>query len=272
MRSNRYNNSFIGRVMFAGSIRRFSATAQGSHRLGAFTLVLFLTSALSHRFGLIDTLPFLVLLGLCLSLALCSLCMAVSGAVEIWRRDLSGAGSVAMGLVFSLLALTPYAAAGYRYVVYPQLNDISTDLNRPPQLLRAATFRRLPMAPLHAFNREAATIQAKAYPLLTGRRYDHTREAVVEAATELAESRGWTALAPMPSAGISGSVTLEAVAGSYLLGLPSDIAIRIEEHEDAVHVEMRSVSRYGRHDLGDNFLRVQRFLDDLDRRLESLVP
>jgi hypothetical protein len=52
---------------------RRSPAAVWSRRSGAFSAALFLTSALSHRFGLIETVPFLWLLGLCFVLALLGL-------------------------------------------------------------------------------------------------------------------------------------------------------------------------------------------------------
>ena len=51
-----------------------------------------------------------------------------------------------------------------------------------------------------------------------------------------------------------------AVARSFVVGLPADVAIRVSNDGDTVVVDMRSASRYGRYDLGDNASRIVGFL------------
>ena len=68
-----------------------------------------------------------------------------------------------------------------------------------------------------------------------------------------------------------GSITLEGVAYSFILGFPADVAIRIDDDQTATFVDMRSASRYARHDLGDNAARIQRFLRELDERMALLA-
>jgi uncharacterized protein (DUF1499 family) len=62
---------------------------------------------------------------------------------------------------------------------------------------------------------------------------------------------------------------LNAVAYSYLLGFPSDVSVRIEDRGESTYVDMRSASRYGRHDLGENATRIERFMRDLDARMQA---
>jgi uncharacterized protein (DUF1499 family) len=49
------------------------------------------------------------------------------------------------------------------------------------------------------------------------------------------------------------------------------VAIRVFDDSSATFVDMRSASRYGRHDLGDNATRINRFLSDLDDRVAALA-
>jgi uncharacterized protein (DUF1499 family) len=69
---------------------------------------------------------------------------------------------------------------------------------------------------------------------------------------------------------------LEGSARSFILGLPSDISIRVTESGDGSEVDMRSASRYGPHDLGDNAERIEGFLSELDieiaRRTAAITP
>jgi hypothetical protein len=54
------------------------------------------------------------------------------------------------------------------------------------------------------------------------------------------------------------------LAKTMILGLPVDVSIRITDEGDTTYVDMRSASRYGRHDLGDNAARINGFLVALD--------
>lgn len=250
--------------------RRFAPAAPWSLRFGSFSAVLLITAALAHRFGLLETVPFLWLLGLVGLLAFCGFCLAAIGFVQIWEHGTAGLKAVALGGLFSVVVLVPYAVSAYRIVAFPRLVDISTDVSRPPRFERAITLRVPPMNSLRPVSEEDALLQVDAYPELAGRRYQNARDVVVGKVEELVAGRHWKRLSPLRVDDRGSSVTLEAVGYSYLLGFPSDIAIRIEDRWNATYVDMRSASRYGRHDMGENAQRIKRFLDDLDRRMEAV--
>ena len=66
-------------------------------------------------------------------------------------------------------------------------------------------------------------------------------------------------------------MTINALARSFILSLPADVAIRVTDDGDAVIVDMRSASRYGRYDLGDNAARIVDFLAELDQEVAGQV-
>ena len=53
--------------------------------------------------------------------------------------------------------------------------------------------------------------------------------------------------------------------------LPVDVALRLEADEDGTLVDMRSASRIGAHDLGDNAKRIRDFFADLDAALQGVT-
>lgn len=248
---------------------RYSKAACVSRSVGAFAVVLFLTSATSHRLGILETVPFFWLLGLVFLIAIAGFCLAIMGVVQFWEHGLYGLKSALLGALLSALALVPYGVSAYRFAVHPRLTDISTDISRPPQLVQARALRVPPMNPLRPASEKDRLLQVGAYPDLAGRRYEHAGEQVLTAVRRLLDDRGWELLTPLPEGEEFASVTIEAVAHSFLLGLPADVAIRVEERLNGTYVDMRSVSRYGRHDLGENATRIRRFLEELDRRLEG---
>jgi hypothetical protein len=62
--------------------------------------------------------------------------------------------------------------------------------------------------------------------------------------------------------------TIQAVARTPVFGFPDDVALRLRLTPDGTLVDMRSASRGGRHDLGENARRIKRFLADLQLALQ----
>ena len=114
-------------------------------------------------------------------------------------------------------------------------------------------------------------LQTEAYPLVTGRSYDLPFDTVLDAVETVLDRRGWELAAPFPEANGQSQVTIDALAKSFVLGLPADVAIRVSGNGDAVIVDMRSASRYGRYDLGDNATRIVDFLAELDQQVAGQV-
>lgn len=238
-----------------------------AHRLAAFAVMLMLLSGLGHRTGLVETVPFLWLLAIGGALALAAVALAVIAFVQLWRHGVGNAWRAVSGMLMAALVLAPFAVSAVRMVEHPQLADIATDTADPPAFAVADARRDGAMNPIAPVGAEAAALQREHYPDITGRRYEQAAESVLATIREMIAEREWRLLTPGKPDTASGSVTVEAVAFSFLLGFSSDVAIRVVDREAATFVDMRSVSRYGRHDLGDNAARIRRFLDDLDERI-----
>jgi uncharacterized protein (DUF1499 family) len=56
---------------------------------------------------------------------------------------------------------------------------------------------------------------------------------------------------------------IDAIAGSPVMGFPSDIAIRVKPSATLTRIDIRSVSRVGRHDFGVNARRIEKFEADI---------
>lgn len=251
--------------------RRSSSAAIWSRRFGIFSAVLFVLSAVGHRTAMLETVPFLWLLAIVGGLAVLALGLAFAGLKRIWHTGERGAAAGVWGLVIASCVLVPFAVSAVRMVIYPNINDISTDLADPPELTVAVGHMGPGVNAVEPIGQEAARLQSEYYPEIAGRRYEYTRDRIVEVVDDLVAARGWRIL--RRSGGISPDtpVTIEVEAKSFLLGFPSDVAIRISEDENVAHVDMRSASRYGTHDFGDNAKRIKRFLADLDTQVAALV-
>lgn len=255
--------------------RRTAASAGWSRRIASFSAVLFILAGVGHRYHLIDTFPFLWLLGLAAVLALSALLLAAVAFTRVWGAGDQGAGDLIRGALVAALVLAPFLLSGYRIIAHPFLTDISTDLDNPPALIMAMQHRDSHMNAVEAATPEQRSLQRRHYPLLTGRRFALPAEDVLAAVLTLAEDRGWRILGHRGDLASSGETTVEAVAFSFVFRFPVDVAVRVLDEGEATYVDMRSASRYGRHDLGDNAARIEGFLQELEERLtaaETVVP
>jgi uncharacterized protein (DUF1499 family) len=248
--------------------RRKSRAAGWSRRTGAFSAVLLLTVLVGHRYGLVETPAFLWVLALDAVLAALAILFAGFGFARYWNFGDLGGRDLAVGCLLALLVLTPYGLAAYWIAIYPPLRDVSTDLDDPPVL--AASARTPEMNAITPPTPGERRLQAESYPLVTGRRYDLSVDDVVEAVETVLKRQGWQFTVP-PAVTGKGEVTIDALATSFVLDLPADVAIRVTGDGDSAYVDMRSASRYGRHDLGDNAARIVDFLAQLDQEIAVKV-
>lgn len=244
--------------------RRSSAAAVWASRLASFSAVLLVVSGLGHRFGLVETIGFFWLLGVVGALALCALLLAGAGFFQLWTYGDSGGIRAARAVFVALAVLSPFGISAYRVHAYPRLSDVSTDVNDPPPLEAAARLRTPDMNPVGPISAEEAALQADGYPNLTGRRYPLSADRVQELAAQLVLANGWSFTRPPTPALDGGDSFIEALAKTTFLSFPVDVSIRITDESDTTYVDMRSASRYGRHDLGDNAARIDDFLSALD--------
>jgi len=244
--------------------QRTSRAAVWSRRLASFSLVLMLTSAFSYRYGLLETKAFLANFALVALLALCALVLAGLAFSRVWRRGDRGGGDLTFGAIVALLVLAPFLLSAYRGFVYPPLNDISTDLDDPPALAHAARLRNADMNPIAPLTPEQKQLRLEKYPNVSGRRYDLPFALALDAVNAVLARKGWQAKGELPVAEGRGEITIEALAYTTILAFPSDVAIRLTDEGASTYVDMRSASRYGGHDLGDNAARIIGFLDELD--------
>ncbi|RUW72096.1 MULTISPECIES: DUF1499 domain-containing protein [unclassified Mesorhizobium] len=249
--------------------RQTSSAAGWSRRTAAFSLVLLLTVLVGHQFDLVETPVFLWVLAIVALLAAFALLFAGFALSRLWNFGDRGGRDLSVGALLALLVLAPFGVAAYWATTSPPLRDISTDLDDPPVL--DTSDRTADMNVLSPPTPGEQRLQGDAYPLVTGRSYNLPFETVVDAVETVLDRRDWQLQGPYPETDGQSEVTINALARSFALGLPADVAIRIADDGDTVVVDMRSASRYGRYDLGDNAGRIVDFLGELDQEVAGQV-
>jgi hypothetical protein len=251
--------------------RRVSNATVWSRRLAIFSAVLFLTAGIGHRLGFLSTPDFIPVLGVVVAVAILALLFAVRALFLFWHYGGKGGGSLLFAILVSLLVLTPFGITAHRGIILPTLNDVSTDTDDPPELAIAAAKRISGMNRIEPFTPERRKLQQDNYPTATGRRYEAPMTQVAEVVQDVLENRGWLIVSSTDFPADATEITIEAQASSPLLGFPADIAIRLIDEDTSTYVDMRSASRYGTHDFGDNAARIAFFLADLDVEIAYLT-
>lgn len=234
------------------SVRQNSVSARWSVRCAIFALALMAVSTLLHRFGQVQTGPFLAILAITALLAALALVLSLIGLTGLWRHGHAGGRRAAAALALSLIGLSPFAFALYKSAMLPRLADISTDLIDPPQFAAALA---------SGLNAE---LQAAAYPDVTGRRYEIPGENLAAQVERQVADNGWRVIERRGGIAGSGELLLEAEATTLIAGFKDRVVVRVTDEGATSYVDMRSKSGFGNYDVGANAARIVKFLKALD--------
>lgn len=169
---------------------------------------------------------------------------------------------VAVALALVAFGLPWYWLSKARSV--PPIHDISTDLEDPPAFRAILPLRADAPNPAEHGGPEIAAQQREAYPDVRTMTFDAPRETVFDAAESAARAMGWELIAADRGEG-----RIEAVATTTWFGFRDDVVVRIGEGAPETIVDVRSVSRVGRSDVGANAERIREYTEALQSRLEA---
>jgi uncharacterized protein (DUF1499 family) len=162
-------------------------------------------------------------------------------------------------------------ALGFAYVPWqwkrtvdalPYIHDITTDTENPPEFVAAAQLRQEGDHPVAYDGPEVASQQKQAYPDLAPATFSAPKDQVFQAARRSVDAMGLKLSGEDANAG-----RLEATHTSLWYGFTDDIVVRISETAEGTRVDVRSKSRVGRSDIGQNAKRIRTFLATLRSEL-----
>lgn len=180
---------------------------------------------------------------------------------------------LARGARASLIAaaLGVLIALGFAYVPWqwkqtldrlPYIHDITTDTDNPPLFVEAGKLRKEGDHPIAYDGPDVAAEQKKAYPDIVPLIVPQPRDKVFDAARKALADLGIS-----PSGEDRAQGRIEGSDTSFWYGFVDDVAIRITEAAQGTRVDVRSKSRVGRSDLGQNAKRVRAILAKLKASL-----
>lgn len=203
--------------------------------------------------------------------ALPTLVAAIGSAVGLFVALIGARGLAPLALLAAVLAgLAASAPIRMKQLVEanPIIHDVTTDFSDPPQIVVGALYKRVNPP---EYNAEAtvqrsdlplAQTQQKAFPDIEPMHLAMSIEEAASQSRRVVQSMGMKIL---KDEAIEGGWRIEAADTSFWFGFVDDFVVRIREDGEGVRIDLRSKSRVGGSDLGENARRIRTFIKKMDR-------
>jgi hypothetical protein len=247
-----------------------SRLAIWSRRIALFSLAATFLAIVIVRWGILDLVPALATFAGALALGVVAILLAFAAAAVIWKDGIAGMGHAATGFFIGLALIAYPAYLGIEAYRLPAIYDITTDPIDPPQFETIARLRPRDANNIRYAGLYSAELQRTAYSDIEPELSNATPKQAFDAAFNVITKRKWRIVdARPPQAGGRRDGLIEAVARTLILGFRDDVVVRIRAISDGTRIDVRSASRYGRHDLGANAARVRALIEDIDEALTA---
>lgn len=181
-----------------------------------------------------------------------------SGFLACRKRRVAGIALAAASFAGGLAVATVPASWRYKATHLPPIHDISTDILHPPEFVAILPLRSDAPNPAVYGGPEVAAQQKLAYADLHTEVLDLPLERAFERALKAARNEGWRIAATEPAQG-----RIEATDTTFWFGFKDDIVIRMTAAGERTLLDIRSVSRVGKSDVGTNAQRIRSYLQRL---------
>jgi uncharacterized protein (DUF1499 family) len=244
-----------------------SQLAIWARRCAFFALAATVLSILIVRSGILEIVPALATFAGALVFAVIGIVLAFGAFIVIWKDGSRGMGHAFAAIAIGLALIAYPVYLGYRAYTLPMINDITTDALDPPRFDVLARLR--PRGTVEYAGLYAAELQRKAYPDIEPLSVNAAPKIAYEAAMAVIVRKKWRVVVDRPPQPPRRDGVIEAVARTPIMGFRDDIAVRVRREDDGARIDVRSASRYGRHDFGTNAARIKSLLEDVDDRLTA---
>jgi len=175
----------------------------------------------------------------------------------IRRAGVQMAISIA-GIAIALALILPAWNLQQTASQVPRIHDITTDTVNPPQFVALLPVRQKAPNGAAYGGAKIAEAQKAAYPDIKPALLKLAPAQAFQRALAEARDLGWEIVAAEQAQG-----RIEATATTFWFRFRDDVVIRIVPHGDGSRLDIRSMSRVGRSDLGANAKRIRVFLKHL---------
>lgn len=242
-------------------------------RIALFAVGLIAAGAVFHRLFGMATPVALNLFALALVLACVAVLSGLLGLYRIWRTGTRGTASALFGLIVSGLILCWPLSVLPRASTLPNINDVTTDTTRPPPFVELARQRPKGANPARYPGAAVARLQTDFYRELQPLFVNRSATDAFDLATQALRRLRMVIVNEVPvGTEQRGEGLIEAYDRTLVLGFYDDVAVRVTAIGASSRIDVRSASRYGRHDLGRNAQRVRDILNEIVARVDATIP
>ena len=194
---------------------------------------------------------------------LASAALSLAGLVAAFARPAARGRAVllgALGLVIgAVVAWVPWTWK-QRAESVPPIHDITTDIADPPLFEAILPLRADAPNPSEYGGDSIAAQQREGYPDMAPLTIDEPPERAFLRALEAARDMGWEIVDSDPARG-----RIEATDTTPWYGFKDDVVVRVRPEGSGSRIDVRSVSRVGRSDVGTNARRIEDYFEKLAR-------
>ena len=245
-------------------MKNYSKTAVASFVFALIGALMFTLSGYGYQWGWWGLgLAFRTLIPGGAIAAAIALVVVIVYVVRRMRSDkkTKGRWMVITGAILSLAILGNF---GYWYLEtqkgYPPIHDITTDTENPPEFEAIVPLRADAPNKTEYGGEEVAKAQKEFYSGIETLRLDEPPSQAYEKALEAAREKPWEIVAADKE-----DLRIEAYHKLPWFGFIDDVVIRVDTSENGSKIDVRSVSRLGRGDLGVNAHRIKDYLNSIER-------
>ena len=182
---------------------------------------------------------------------------------SMWRRARRAIVLAMFGVLIGTATFGLPLQFRQRAAQVPPIHDISTDTDDPPRFVALLAARAGAPNGVEYGGEGVAAAQKRAYPDIVPLTLAVKPDVALQQCAQAAAALGWDIAAIAPT-----ELRVEATDTTVFFGFKDDVVIRVSPAAQGSRVDIRSVSRLGRSDLGTNARRIREFARKL-RQLQA---
>ena len=228
-----------------------SPVAMAGFWIGLLACLLLMLDGPAYRAHILDLGTALrIVIPAALFLGLIAVVLSLVGIARSGSKGMALAGLV-LGLIAAAMPATSINTARHS-----PIHDVSTDRDNPPQFVAVLPLRAAAKAANSTdYDAKTAELQKETYPDIGPLHLDVPPAQAFDRAQNAAREMKWDVIITDPKQG-----RIEATATTFWFGFKDDIVVRIAADGTGSRVDVRSLSRIGKSDVGANAKRVREYL------------
>ena len=228
-----------------------SPVAMAGFWIGLLACLLLMLDGPAYRAHILDLGTALrIVIPAALFLGLIAVVLSLVGIARSGSKGMALAGLV-LGLIAAAMPATSINTARHS-----PIHDVSTDRDNPPQFVAVLPLRTAAKAANSTdYDAKTAELQKETYPDIGPLHLDVPPAQAFDRAQNAAREMKWDIVTTDPAQG-----RIEATATTFWFGFKDDVVVRIAADGSGSRVDVRSLSRIGKSDVGANAKRVHEYL------------